>query len=116
MAQERYLIGPGLKDKLGEVIRRVDGGATPGFSVTPSSVRFEEPFRGRGDFFRIGTYGTAAWALNASATVTLTNVSPTGSTVLVTNVFGALSTATASRNVGIAKDGTQWYLIQAQCP
>ena len=112
---ERYFIGPGLKDKLGEVIRRVDGSSTPGFVVTGSEPLLEEPLR-NSRFFRIATYGTAAWALNASATVTLTNVSPTGSTVLVTNVFGALSTATAARNVGIARDGTQWYLIQAQCP
>lgn len=112
---ERYFIGPGLKDKLGEVIRRVDGSSTPGFAVTSGSSRFEEPLRGRANAFRIGSFGVAAWAVNTTATVTLTNVSPTGTTVVVTNVFGSLGTASASRAVGIAQDGTQWYLIQALC-
>jgi hypothetical protein len=111
MAQERYLIGPGLKDKLGEVIRRVDGGATPGFVVTGSEPLLEEPLR-NSNIFRIGTFGTAAWSINSQNTVTLSSVSMTGTTVLVNNLFGSIAAAGSTQKCAIAREGTAWYLVQ----
>ena len=63
--------------------------------------------------FRMGTYGTASWAVDTSKTVTFLSST---NTATVYNVFGALPTAASSRQVAFAKDGTAWYLLQARCP
>lgn len=115
MATERYLIGPGLKDKLGDIIRRVDGSQNPGGEVTTIRTRFDDSLP-TAPIFRIGTIGTASWSVGASAAVTLSNVAVTGTTLSAQNIFGAVGTATASRNVAIAREGTVWYLLQAACP
>lgn len=110
-----FLIGPGVRDKLKETFRVVD--AMQGGGNGPTSLlrtTFDEPRDP--PVFRIGTIGTAAWSINSDNTVTLTNVGVTGYTVLTTNIFGAIGTAASTRPVAIAKDGTAWYLIQAQCP
>lgn len=100
---------------MGETMRTVD--VLAGQSRDPIRVtrRYDDPTPAAA-FFRIGTFGTAAWALDTNGTVTLTNVGATGVTVLATNVFGALETSTSSRICGIAREGTAWYLIQARCP
>jgi hypothetical protein len=111
---EGYLIGEGVRNKLKETFRVVDamqgGGNGP---TTLLRTTFDSPENP--PVFRIGTFGTAAWNINSSNTVTLTNVGVTGYTVLATNVFGAVATAASSRYCAVAKDGTAWYLIQAQC-
>lgn len=112
---EGYLIGEGVRNKLKETFRVVD--AMQGGGNGPTSLlrtTFDNPENP--PVFRIGTFGTAAWSINSSNTVTLTNVGVTGYTVLATNVFGSVGTATTTRNCAVAKDGTQFYLIQAQCP
>lgn len=109
---ERYVLGPGLVDKLRETVRTVDGMKPP--PEPPTRLTFDEP-SGPIRPIRIGTFGTSSWNINASNTVTLTNVGVTGYTVLVTNLFGGLGTATTSRACAVAKDGTAWYLIQAVC-
>jgi hypothetical protein len=112
---EGFLIGQGVRDKLRETFRDVDaimaGTATP---TTLLRTNFDEPPPQQN--FRIGSYGTAAWAVDTTATVTLLNVGITGYTVAVSNVFGSVATAASSRQVAIARDGTAWYLIQARCP
>ncbi len=111
-----YRIGDGLVRKLGETIRTVDSLAgRPGGEMMRGKTRFDDAPPPAATF-RIGTCGTAAWTLDSSNTVTLTNVGITGQTVLVTNVFGALGTSSSSRICGIAREGTAWYLIQARCP
>jgi streptogramin lyase len=63
---------------------------------------------------RMGTF-TGAWALNASNTVTFRTAS-TPNTAAALNIFAAIATsATSPRNCAIAKEGTAWYLIAAQC-
>ena len=109
-----FLIGPGVRDKLKETFRVVD--AMQGGGNGPTSLlrtTFDNPENP--PVFRIGTFGTAAWSINTPNTVTLTNVGVTGYTVLATNVFGEVSTSASSRYCAVAKDGTAWYLIQAQC-
>jgi hypothetical protein len=80
-------------------------------------TRFSEGAPQPLDNFRIGTFGTAAWSINSSNTVTLTNVGVTGYTVLATNIFGTITAmgstlAGTTRPCAVAKDGTAWYLIQ----
>jgi hypothetical protein len=67
--------------------------------------------------FRICTF-TGTWAINTSQVVQYYNVTSTPNTVQATNVFLTLggSTSTSVRkNCAIAKDGTAWYIIAAQC-
>lgn len=108
-----YLIGPNFAEKLHETVRRVEG--MPYSQPTRIETRFEDVPTPPNNF-RVGTIGTAAWALDTNNTVTLTNVGVTGYTVLATNIFGAIGTAASTRPVAIAKDGTAWYVIQARCP
>lgn len=64
--------------------------------------------------FRVATF-TGAWAIGASKVVTLKYRTTTPNTVLATNLFFPItSTAVGSRDCGIAKDGTAWFLIDAQ--
>jgi hypothetical protein len=64
--------------------------------------------------FRVCTF-TGAWSINATKTVTFRNQTATPNTVVAVNLFAALTAASTSRNCAIAKDGTAWYLIAAQC-
>lgn len=107
---ERYFLGPGLVDKLRDTVNKVDA-MSDGGDAPPTRVTFDEPPIPNRQF-RIGTFGTAAWAINSSNTVTLTNVGVTGYTVVATNIFGSIPAAGATQNCAIAKDGTAWYLIQ----
>jgi len=61
--------------------------------------------------FRVATF-TGAWAIGASKVVTFKYRTTTPNTVLATNLFFPItSTAAGSRDCGIAKDGTAWFLI-----
>ena len=64
-----------------------------------------------GKVFRVCTF-TGAWAINDSKTVTFRGVT---STVNATNLFASITASASARNCAIAKDGTAWYLIAAQC-
>lgn len=108
MAEERYLIGPGLRDKLREVITRVDGVVPYGGSgPEPRIQSLSQPLI----TFRVGT-ATGAWSKATSKTVSLR--ADTNLTVTATNLFASVG-KTASYNVAIARDGTAWYLIAAEC-
>ena len=64
---------------------------------------------------RMGTF-TGAWSLNANNTVTFRTTTSTPNTAVAVNIFAAIGTsATSPRNCAIAKDGTAWYLLSAQC-
>ena len=111
---DRYVLTGGLLNKLRDTVRTVDG--MTGGEEEPSRVTFSEAAYATRPI-RIGTFGTAAWSINSSNTVTLTNVGVTGYTVLATNIFGSLQAmgstlAGTTRPCAIAKDGTAWYLIQ----
>jgi hypothetical protein len=67
--------------------------------------------------FRVCTF-TGAWAKTSIKTVTFRNQTTTPNTVSATNLFAAIAGVTAtstSRACAIAKDGTAWYLIAAEC-
>jgi len=67
--------------------------------------------------FRVCTF-TGAWSINATKTVTFRNQTATPNTAAAMNLFAAITGTTAtstSRNCAIAKDGTAWYLIAAEC-
>lgn len=64
--------------------------------------------------FKMCTF-TGAWSKNTTKTVTFRGVTTTPNTASATNLFAAIGTAASSRNCAIAKDGTAWYLIAAEC-
>lgn len=67
--------------------------------------------------FRVCTF-TGSWSKNAAKVVTFRGVTSTPNTAIAQNIFVAITgtTATATtKNCAIAKDGTAWYLIAAEC-
>lgn len=112
MATERYFIGPGLKDKLGDVIRRVDGAQNPGGSVTPIPTRFDDPSRPvkSKDVFKACKF-TGAWGLNGNLTVQSIS---SAETFNATNLLYEIPNTGLTLNCVIGKDGTQWYLANVQ--
>lgn len=113
MASERYFIGPGLKTKLREVIYRVDEIHRIESGVTVPTV--EQDMRRNPPKFRICTF-TGSWSKNTDKVVTFKFQTNTPNTVQASNLFAAITVGgTASLNCAIAKEGTAWYLIAAEC-
>ena len=80
-------------------------------------LTFDHPMPGGGGkVFRVCTF-TGAWSKNTAKVVTFINVTSTPNTAVAQNIFVAIAgtTATATKNCAIAKDGTAWYLISAEC-
>ena len=105
-----YVISDGYKGQIDDVISRL--GNQPEGSVQRIQTRFESS-PGDGKVFRICTF-TGAWSKNAGKVVTYKFQSATPNTVSAINVFVGM-TATTGGNCAIAKDGTAWFLIQAEC-
>lgn len=110
---EGFLLGPDLLARTRRTIEAVEGGvARSGFrSATPI---LEGDVASSPKVFRICTF-TGAWSINSTKTVTFKYQTSTPNTVVATNLFAALPTAASSRNCAVAKDGTAWFLIAAEC-
>lgn len=67
---------------------------------------------GGGKPIRICTY-TGPWSIGSSKVVTFKNQTATPNTASATNLFLPLP-SNGTRDCAIAKDGSAWYLIQAQ--
>lgn len=106
---ERYFIGPGVKDKLQDVIYRVSG--TPlgsgGGSVPTRLQGMQGPPAVTS--IRAGTF-TGSWNIGSTKAVTFTT-SPTA-TVSVTNISWPISHNHVSpENCVVGKDGSSWWLV-----
>lgn len=113
MAGERYFIGPGLRDKLRETIIRVDSIARKEAGPTiPTSS--QEMMHRSASAFRICTF-TGAWSKEQAKVVTLKYQTATPNTFSATNLFANIASATSSLNCAIAREGTAWFLIAAEC-
>jgi hypothetical protein len=113
MSQERYFIGPGLRDKLRETITRVDGMMDRERGVKSQVVHQEMmPGGGGGKSFRICTY-TGAWSMGDTKSVKFKYQTTTPNTVAATNLFLSLPD-NGERDCAIAKDGKDWHLVQWQ--
>jgi hypothetical protein len=101
-------------ERIARAVRTVEAGKR---DETP--LRFARTVEGgRQKVFRICTF-TGAWSIDATKTVTFKNQTTTPNTVTAVNLFAAITGVTATstfRNCAIAKDGTAWYLIAAECP
>jgi hypothetical protein len=96
--------------RIAAAVRQVEGG-----NRDQGGMTFEHP-QGVGSvkLFRVATF-TGAWAKNSVKTVTFKYATATPNTAVATNLFATLGTAASSRNCAIAKDGTAWFLIAAEC-
>lgn len=99
--------------RVARVVRQVEAG-----NRNLSAVAFRgPPGEELPPSFRIATFGSAAWTVDTSRTVTLFHVTNTPNTVSASNVFGDIGTAVSTaRKCAIALDGTAWFVIQARCP
>lgn len=114
---EKYFIGPQLLAEIRDTVTRVAGAPyttqAPGFPFVHQELR--QPQSGGG--FRICTF-TSSWSKGAVKTVTFRGVTSTPNTVAASNLFafipGPSGTVTSSA-CAIARDGTAWYVIAAEC-
>ena len=99
-------------ERIGRAVRAVEeqvpAGAPLTFETITTSSSRQKPV------FRVCTF-TGSWSKNAMKTVTLKYVTSTPNTFSVTNLFADVVSATAVRNCGIARDGTAWFLVAAEC-
>jgi hypothetical protein len=105
---ERVTFTRPAAERIAKVVRHVEGGDRD----TPGIYFGSAPGAGGAKTFRVCTF-TGAWSINSSKTVTFKNQTTTPNTVSATNLFLGLP-ENGTRNCGIAKDGTGWYLIQWQ--
>jgi hypothetical protein len=102
----------GAAERIAAVVRRVEQGDRDGQPLRFGAVT-DVPLK----VFRVARF-TGAWSTNQFKVVTFRNVTSTPNTASALNLFANIvgSTATTQFNCAIAKEGTAWYLIAAQCP
>jgi hypothetical protein len=94
-------------ERIARAVRTVEAGNR---NETP--LRFGRTVEGgRQKIFRVCTF-TGAWAKGDSKTVTFKYQSSTPNTVSASNLFANVP---ASGDCAIARDGTAWFLIAAEC-
>jgi hypothetical protein len=103
---ERVTFTRPAAERIAKVVRAVEGGDRDQAGITYGSAPSSQA-----KTFRVCTF-TGAWSINASKTVTLRGVTATLSAV---NLFSDVSVNCGTRNCAVARDGTAWYLIAAQC-
>jgi len=108
---ERVVFTRPAAARIARAVRRVESGDRDtaglrfGNSKSVQSVKL----------FRVCTF-TGTWSKDTAKVVTFRGVTSTPNTVSAQNIFVTVgTTATAARNCAIAKDGTAWYLISAEC-
>lgn len=97
-------------ERIAKVVRTVEQGnrASAGLSFNPRAAGGG----GGGKVFRVCTF-IGEWPINSSKTVTLINQATTPNTVSAINLFFSLPD-NGLRNCAVAKEGSQWYLLQTQ--
>jgi hypothetical protein len=96
-------------ERIGKVVRTVEAG-----NRDQGPLTFGARVGAGGKVFRVCTF-TGAWSINGTKTVTFRNQTTTPNTIAAVNLFAAISAPSGTANCAIAKDGTAWYLIAAQC-
>ena len=109
--RDRVTFTRGAAERIANAVRKVEVGERGG-----GQLEFEN--RGQQGFgrktFRMCTF-TGSWSIGSAKTVTFKYQTATPNTVVATNLFAEIGTASSSRNCAIAKEGTAWFLIAAEC-
>ena len=109
MAERVVFLRPDA-ERIARAVRRVEGMR----DVSPLTFR-RVGSESTGKVFRVGRF-SGAWNKGQTATVTLRYLTNTPNTVTAINLFANIATsASAARACAIAKDGTAWHLIAAEC-
>lgn len=109
---DRVTFTPGSAERIAKVVRIVEAGNRDATGYVPGPR-----LQGGGKVFRVCKF-TGSWSIDTSKTVTFLNQTATPNTVAATNLFATISGSTVTStflNCAIAKDGTAWYLIAAEC-
>ena len=108
-------------ERISRVVRESENAPLPGSPLTfagpPPQFALGFPpveMQPQRRVFRIATF-TGAWSKETLKTVTLKYNTTTPNTFVARNLFAAIGESTATRNCAIAKEGTAWYLIAAEC-
>jgi len=97
-------------ERIARVVRAVENARPAGGGLRSRAV----VAGGKDKPFRVATF-TGAWAINTAKVVTFRNVTSTPNTASAMNLFATITAPTSTKNCAIAKDGTAWYLIAAEC-
>lgn len=109
---ERVTFTRPAADRIAKVVRIVEAGDRDGagLTFTPRGA----PATGK--VFRICTYTAAStWTKGSSAPVVFKYQTTTPNTVAATNLFADVATTTCGVSCAIAREGTAWFLIAAEC-
>lgn len=104
----------GAAVRISNAVRKVEIGERSGGQLTFDRVSPNPTSAISPVVFRVCTF-TGAWNKLAAKVVTFQYQTTTPNTVSATNLFAAIAAAASPRNCAIAKDGTAWYLIAAEC-
>ena len=96
-------------ERIARVVRAVENARPAGAGLRSRAVA-----GGKDRPFRVATF-TGAWPINTEKVVTFRNVTSTPNTVSAMNLFAVIAAPASAKNCAIAKDGTAWYLIAAEC-
>ena len=108
---ERVTFTKPAAERIAKVVRAVEGGDRNAGPLTFGN----RGVAGNPRVFRVCTF-TGSWAIGYSKTVTFRGVTATPNTVSAMNLFSTVgSDSGPPKNCAIAKDGTAWYLIAAEC-
>lgn len=111
---QRVTFTKSAADRIARAVREVEGG---GRDQGPMEFGMRAGAGQSRKIFRVGTF-TGGWQKDATKTVTFLNQTTTPNTAMATNLFGVVNPGTSSsssKRCAIAKDGTAWYLIAAEC-
>lgn len=111
MSTARVDFTRGAAERIARAVRIIEQGRRDQSGPTFGSVA-DAPAQ---KTFRVCTF-TGSWSTNQFKTVTFRGVTSTPNTVQAINIFVPFSgSSAATRNCAIAKEGTAWYLIAAEC-
>lgn len=113
MSTARVDFTRGAAERIARAVRIVEQGERDQTGPEYGAV-VDSGFGGGGKAIRICTF-TGSWAKNTLKTVTLAFQTSTPNTHIASNLFSNISVDCGSRKCAIARDGTAWYLIQAEC-
>ena len=97
-------------ERIANVVRAVEAGDRDGEPLRFGRVALPDQAK----VFRVCTF-TGAWSKDTLKTVTLKYNTTTPNTFVARNLFAEIASSATTRNCAIAKEGTAWYLIAAEC-
>lgn len=110
MSTARVDFTRGAAERIARVVRTVEQGERDG-----APLRFGKPLpEPPGKVFRMGTYD-GEWNKGTTAVVTFLNQTATPNTVVAKNLFADVDSSSTTAHCAIAREGTAWYLIAAEC-